>query len=79
LSAGKNRRKRAGVFTKRVVAESRKPVEKLTKPASVFYIMAKIIYKTSERIYHNVGNGILKLFSFGSFPKIKYFSLLQNE
>jgi hypothetical protein len=36
----------------------------------VFYITGENIYKTSECIYHNVGNGKLKLFSFGSFtPK----------
>jgi hypothetical protein len=30
----------------------------------VFNIMRAIIYETIEAVYHNVGNEILKLFSF---------------
>jgi hypothetical protein len=45
----------------------RQTPEKLTKPASVFYITARNIYKTSKAIYHNVGNEKLKLTSFASF------------
>jgi hypothetical protein len=57
------------MFTKRVVAKPGKGVKNLTKPASVFYITDENIYKTSEAIYHNVGNGNLKLFSLGFVPQ----------
>ena len=53
------------LLTKRVVSKSENVDEKFTKPASVFTIMLRKIYKTSEAIYHNTRNGKLKLFSFG--------------
>jgi hypothetical protein len=48
-------------LTKRVVSKSKNGAKILTKRASVFNITERFIYKTSEAIYHNVRNGILKL------------------
>jgi hypothetical protein len=57
-------RDRRRCTTKRVVAKSKIRNKKITKRASVFSIMQRNIYKTSQAVYHNPGNANLKLFSF---------------
>jgi hypothetical protein len=48
---------------------------KFTNRVSVFYIMAKLFYKTSEAVYHNNNNINLKLFSFEFVSQNQEFAL----
>jgi hypothetical protein len=53
----------------RVVSISPEATDKLTKPPSVFSIIQANIYQTSQAVFHNVGNGKLKLFSLDFVSK----------
>jgi hypothetical protein len=49
----------------RAEAKTKKDGKILTERPNVFTITGKYSYKTSQAIYHNAGNIILKLASFG--------------
>jgi hypothetical protein len=49
-------------LTKRAVSKINTGTKNLTKRASVFYITERYFYKSSEAVYHNVGNEKMKLF-----------------